>query len=118
MLTRFIMVITSQYVQISNHYAGHLKLAMLYVNYISISKKLKHFSRIFLFPSSRSILPLPFRSAPVPIYSSSLPPMPDPISLPFVGGPIALSFNLLIPWLSSFLCPFPFSLFLSFLFFF
>ena len=40
MLTRLIVVMTLQYIQISKHYFVHLKL-MLYVNYISPKEKSK-----------------------------------------------------------------------------
>ena len=37
MLTRLIVVIIFQYIQISHHYVVHLKLIMLYVNYTTHS---------------------------------------------------------------------------------
>ena len=37
MLTRLIVVIIFQYTQISHHYAVHLKLIMLHVNYTTYS---------------------------------------------------------------------------------
>lgn len=54
MLTRLNVVTISQYIQILNHYAVHLKLIQFYVNYTSI-KKAKRGGESFLRTKNKKI---------------------------------------------------------------